>query len=94
MSAEQKCEHEGCTSEAIACQLDDDFFDDKVSEWLCPEHAHEAGYCMVCGRFWGGIESFDFLHPGYCDNCWDEIQADGADGDEECGDDFDLEDVF
>jgi hypothetical protein len=19
------------------------------------------------------MESFEFIHPGYCDNCWDEI---------------------
>lgn len=35
---------------------------------LCREHA-SLWYCLDCGAFCAGTESFDFLHRGYCDNC-------------------------
>jgi len=27
------------------------------------------GFCCICGIFSASIESFDFMHPGCCDNC-------------------------
>lgn len=56
---------------------------DEVHERLCPTCLKADGsYCLVCGQFCSGMESFDFIHPGYCDNCWDEIRSD-------CDDDYD-----
>ena len=85
----ETCQHDGCTSGAISCYLMDTDRDGLPDELLCSAHAAEAGYCMVCGDFWGGIESFDFLHPGVCDNCHDELEANDAD----FNDDWDMEDV-
>ena len=46
-------------------------------ELLCPDCCRKGGcYCVSCGEFWGGIESFDFIHPGICDHCHDQIRAD------------------
>lgn len=43
---------------------------------LCPDCLKADGsYCLSCGCFCSGIESFDFIHPGYCDNCWYEIES-------------------
>lgn len=55
---------------------------------LCSEHAEQYGYCRSCGDFWGGIESFDFTHPGLCDHCHDQIADDFSDG-EDCEPDWD-----
>lgn len=44
---------------------------------LCPDCLKKDGsFCLSCGMFCSGLESFDFIHPGYCDNCWDEIESD------------------
>jgi hypothetical protein len=45
-------------------------------ERLCCDCAPMLGYCRSCGEFWGGVESFEFLHPGLCDHCYDEIRQD------------------
>lgn len=50
--------------------------------WLCLAHAEAAGFCQGCHTFWGGVESFEFgRHPGYCDNCASEIDAETVDED-------------
>lgn len=55
-----------------------------VHERLCPVCLKEDGsYCLVCGQYCSGMESFDFIHPGYCDNCYDEITSDDDWDDEE-----------
>jgi hypothetical protein len=47
--------------------------DDTTIE-LCPTCLKEDGsFCLACGHYCSGMESFEFIHPGYCDNCWDEI---------------------
>jgi hypothetical protein len=79
----RRCQHRGCgeNSQLVACYLPDDDPNGRPTELLCPDHAAEHGYCCVCGQFWSGIESFDFEHPGLCDNCFDSIYADSGDGD-------------
>ncbi len=43
---------------------------------LCPDCLKaDGGFCFGCGHYCSGMASFDFVHPGYCDNCWDEIQS-------------------
>lgn len=89
------CQQKGCWKhgdEITECflpdyEIDDEGFrvDEKPDEYYCTEHAARNGYCKSCGEFWGGIESFEFEHPGWCDNCHDQMEHDfniGGDGDE------------
>lgn len=47
---------------------------------LCPDCLKADGsFCLSCGHFCAGMTNFDFVHPGYCDNCWDEIRAENHD---------------
>lgn len=70
-----KCEQEGCDStDTIECRLPD-YEETGIFYHYCPKHAEANGFCVCCGEFWGGIESFEFWHPGLCDNCHDDIQA-------------------
>ena len=55
--------------------------------YYCWDHADKNGFCKMCGEFWAGIESFEFIHPGFCDNCDDEMERDFNRG-------FDDEDYF
>lgn len=93
-----KCEQEGCEdTNTILCHLHD-YEQDKELTWhYCPKHAEENGFCVSCGDFWGGIESFEFVHPGLCDNCHSDIQAELAEFEDEDipdyfddGDDYDA----
>ena len=82
MSTTHICQHENCSQKAMECTLSDG---DGTVEYYCPVHAAENGYCTGCGQFCGGTNSFEFVHPGWCDNCHDEIvseEADEQDGDE------------
>lgn len=52
---------------------------------LCGKHAADEGYCCCCGEFCSGMTSFDFHHPGYCDNCYDEVKRNFGDDDDDDG---------
>ncbi len=55
--------------------------------FYCRKHAVEHGFCEVCGTFCGGLESFEFGNQrGFCDQCWESIEA--------IDDDYDDEDEF
>jgi len=57
--------YEGCNEEGEKW-----YYDHDVSELFCYEHAGEMGFCLWCGNFYGGVESFEFNNPGkICDNC-------------------------
>lgn len=72
----EKCQHCGA-GHAVACYLPEPYGRDRMpDEMLCGECAGRAGYCRSCGEFWGGIESFDFHHPGLCDHCHDQMRDD------------------
>lgn len=93
-----KCEHEGCLEDgSVECHIPNhlDYGDkgidvikviaemDKV-EHLCQDHAYEAGYCTLCGEFWGGVESFDFNNPQQlCENCLEQLKDEIGENDEE-----------
>lgn len=84
---DQICEDEGCSNFArVKCVLD--YVDEKTQEWkeevewLCVDHANEAGFCMGCGVFIAGT-GMEYTNNGYCDNCWDEIKSNDMDDDEE-----------
>lgn len=87
------CMEDGCWKlDTVACFLPD--YDspiileenDKPSYYYCHEHCN--GFCRRCGQFWSGIESFDFQHPSYCDNCYDQITDNYDEGQE---DDYDFQ---
>ena len=54
------------------------FYSDGETTKHCPECIEEDGsFCLRCGNFSAGIESFDFSEmPGYCIECVDEIKTD------------------
>jgi hypothetical protein len=59
-------------------------FPDGAEIQLCSDCFQKDGsFCKSCGCFCSGIESFDFIHPGYCDNCIDEMEQDDFWGDED-----------
>lgn len=64
-----------CHRQGAPCWLPDDL--DQPSEYLCAEHAYQAGYCKGCGQFWGGVESFEFRteYRGFCDNCAHQMEV-------------------
>jgi hypothetical protein len=46
------------------------------TEYLCAEHASDY-FCIHCGNFWAGVESFDFSPiKGVCENCRVEYEDD------------------
>jgi len=64
----------------LKCYLPDDESNEDIIEYLCPKCNNGNSYCMACGRFCAGMESFTFgRHPGYCDDCADEIDSAAAD---------------
>lgn len=68
------CTVEGCPHPAIPCWLpDSDYGVDDPDDLLCADHCAEQGYCWGCGRFYAGMESFDFNPRGLCENCADEF---------------------
>ena len=71
-----KCEHDGCFKDgSVECHVTA-VQDIQLIEHLCQDHAYEAGYCSLCGGFWGGIESFDFNNPSHlCENCLDQLKT-------------------
>lgn len=70
----QRCQHEGCTHAGLPCFYPENY-SQKPDEFFCGEHCHLAGYCRGCGKFWGGICSFDFSPSGLCENCHYENNA-------------------
>lgn len=78
---EATCSRVGCNETAIACYLMDPGPKSVAvsSELLCVDHAAEAGYCTCCGWFSAGTDAFDFRHPGLCETCYDELDAESDD---------------
>lgn len=73
------CEKEDCNKEAERWTIS--YYDDEEEDFgeeehiLCGEHAAEAGFCLRCGQFCGGIESYHFTGiDGYCSECSDVIK--------------------
>ncbi len=76
------CEHEGCDAKIVmVCSNFTGGEPDWDDEHFCPEHAPRHGYCGRCGDFWSGIYTFE--SSGYCDECWDDINDNGPDGDDD-----------
>lgn len=90
----KKCDECGKYSEWVTtCEIPSD----GSTTYLCPQCLKDDGsFCLSCGAFCSGMTSFDFVHPGYCDSCWDEIEADNRDYEEEGYDpnEFDYDEDF
>lgn len=86
------CQEEGCTESGLECWLPDD--EGQGSFVYCGTHAFPNGFCTACGQFWGGIESFEFLHPGLCDNCHSEMENEMADEDDPDDGDYDSGEYY
>lgn len=55
-------------------------------EHLCVEHAVLSGYCCMCGTFWAGVDSYDFIRiKGVCENCILEIESEDWTEDDDGG---------
>lgn len=76
-----RCAEDGCWTKGDPCYLDP--CSDTPYEWVCCQHAHEAGYCYMCGCFWAGAESFDFNPSGLCPNCQSEADENDYDREED-----------
>jgi hypothetical protein len=67
------CQVEGCENKAIPCFIR--WFNEDAGryqtdvDYFCQEHCFEHGYCYACGRFWGGVEDFDFSTTKMCPEC-------------------------
>jgi hypothetical protein len=91
MSEIHKCGEAGCNEDGIACYLP---FDNQNPdpylpfEYLCAEHMVKHGYCLGCGWLSAGMDGFDVLHPGLCDNCKDDGDWDDERIDEDTFDDI------
>lgn len=80
-------------SHFVKCEIPDSYdFENSESEYeyLLPEAAHAAGYCIGCGNFWAGLTSFDFSKiQGYCENCVIEVDSE-PEQDYSCGENCDC----
>ena len=81
-----QCQGDGCNEDGIECRVwafgGDGLPDEDVERW-CIEHAHDAGFCYMCGLFWSGFEAFDFPHyhkviPGMCPPCSEQTKYDAG----------------
>lgn len=66
---EAPCMHDECEEKGTLCYLWDSEEGRYVYEYYCAEHAHDYGYCYMCGGFWGGCEDFDFAPSKMCSDC-------------------------
>ena len=65
-----RCQHEGCSNQGISYSYPHEEYGlPPKSEVYCARHARAAGFCIGCGQFWGGIESFDFGDSPLCEEC-------------------------
>ena len=89
-----KCEYENCNEEAeVECSLPAfEEGEEDLVEHLCIKHAEESGFCICCGNFWAGCESYDFSPiKGVCENCICEFEE--PERDEDCLDYGYLDDL-
>jgi hypothetical protein len=72
LSQHDACEDCGKRSDGLmTC-----FFVDGERTKLCPDCIKDSGFCLRCGNYCAGMESFDFSDmPGYCRDCVVEIES-------------------
>jgi hypothetical protein len=89
-----KCQHLGCESTNVTeCFYPTESEVTVNPEYYCTKHAHEHGFCYLCGQFWGGVKTFEFAViyggiEGVCENCEAEVREDLDDSEEDGGDYF------
>jgi hypothetical protein len=86
----QLCNQEGCTRDgSVECTEPCGPGEEERISHYCPEHCTDNGFCWYCGRFWAGVNAFDFNPAGLCPDCKDEVSCDLAeDFEDEWGPDF------
>lgn len=69
------CDREGCPNTECNVYTYPVPVDGKtIQEFLCDEHASEAGFCPGCGWFGLGSDEYDFSPvKGWCSQCVDEL---------------------
>lgn len=94
VGAAHPCEHDGCTSKATR-EYEYPVFESVegktvvATAWICNEHVADEGFCINCGGFWAGVESYDFSRiKGVCENCIHEFDDD-SENEFDDGDDWD-----
>lgn len=75
------CDVEGCANKAWPGWSV--FGDPEPLGWVCDEHAYEQGFCPVCHNYLAGSESFDFSPVKMCVDCYEEMQIEMGEMDEE-----------
>jgi len=77
------CQHDGCWERhTITCQLQHPARQTPDYYYYCAKHIQDGGFCLGCGAFCAGIESFDFSPVGLCDSCRAELDDDWSDAED------------
>lgn len=78
------CDEPGCDTgwPGSPCWLPDD--GEQPSYYYCAKHAAPL-FCLGCGQFNGGIESFEFNPRGLCEHCDVDLQEPRYDDDDDDG---------
>ena len=86
-----KCEHEGCTETDIATYEYPVLVDgEEIGQDLCYQHAYEAGFCPSCGYFVAGTGDENWLGLKICYECYQELQCETGELDEDYDDYYDY----
>lgn len=75
------CDKEGCDKDGWPGWTI--WGDEEPVGWTCDDHAYEQGFCPVCHNFLAGLESFDFSPAKMCTDCFEELQFEMGEFDEE-----------
>lgn len=82
------CQERGCERDPIECRVIDLLTGEPaLVEHYCPDHAERHGYCRMCGDFSAGDEGYEFLHPGRCRECEEEVRQEQREWDDPEDDD-------
>lgn len=73
------CQELGCTKEASEYVVTYAADDPSAHFMFCADHAAAAGFCTICGEFYGGTE--EFFHSGIRGVCCECIHSDEFDPD-------------
>lgn len=88
MTESHICGCEGCDKTVTTACFYPDNETEEPDHYYCYDHAFDQGFCYGCGRFYAGIEQFDFPEfwgnvRGYCEDCSDEIKTSCGEYDED-----------
>jgi hypothetical protein len=72
------------------------YFHDGETTKLCPDCIKDSGFCLGCGNYCAGMESFDIFPKikGYCSDCADEIESEFGEDEDDYDDNWYVEPDF